>query len=791
MRWALLVGLGTTVLGALLVGGMFLYYTSDPSLPTIDRVGDYRPKVTTRVLARDGQLIGEIFEERRTVVPLVSRDKDERGRPRLVGAPPGTTPSVVIPRLVADAFVAAEDAQFYEHPGLDTWSMVRAMLHNLRPGAHLHGASTITQQLVRTYILRSDARTLKRKVQEMYLALRLERRLSKEEILWIYLNQIYFGHGRYGVEEAARFYFGRSVNQLGLAEAALLAALPKGPEEISPRRNPQRAKDRQRYVLSQMVRYRYTTREAAQRAAERPIQIVPEPAGLAALAPEFVDEVERYLVERYTRERLPYLGLEVRTSCDLAAQRAAREALERGLDRLDERNGHLGPLRHLSPPQQGAYLKELAHAYPNGPPPGRIVEGVVQQVFDGDGLSGAGASVALGTAVGWLPLPARPGRYNPKGLLPSRRFQPGDVLRVRIASSGKDGPVLALENGPQGALVALEPESRHVVALVGGYGFGRGQFNRALRARRQPGSAFKPFVYAAAFDYRGDPDGHRYTPATLLNDSPQVYDLPGMAPWKPQNAERQEYLGPVRLRVALARSLNTVASQLIYHIKPGPVAAMARAAGIESDLEETYALALGASEVTPLELTNAYATLAASGRRQRPVFILQVGSEVLAPPPAEQGLSPDLAFVVTSVLRSVIEEGTAVAARGKLGRPAAGKTGTTNAQRDAWFVGYTPELVAGVWVGHDDMRVLGEREQGARAALPIWLEFMQRALVHRKPSTFVQPPGVVVQRIDPRTGKLAPPGAPAVEEVFLAGTEPTEQALLPGESDPDTYYMHP
>ena len=346
----------------------------------------------------------------------------------------------------------------------------------------------------------------------------------------------------------------------------------------------------------------------------------------------------------------------------------------------------------------------------------------------------------------------------------------------------QQGPMLTLESGPQSAVFVLDPERRHVLAMIGGYGYARGYFNRALRAKRQPGSAFKPFLFATAFDSR------RYTAATVLNDSPQVYDLPDMKPWAPKNAsDHHQFMGPVRLRVAMAHSLNTVASQLIYDLKPNPVVAMARSLGIESSLEANYALALGSSVVTLEELTNSYATLAARGRRADPLFILQIGDEKPMERELSQAVSPELSFLVTNVLQSVIEEGTAASIKGKLKRPAAGKTGPTNSNKDAWFVGYTPDVVAGVWVGFDDSRPLGEREQGARTALPIWLDVMQVAVRDRAPQPFVQPAGIVVERIDAATGKRAAAGAPSLDEVFLTGTEPQEQALAPGERDPNTF----
>lgn len=746
-------------LSLIAVGSIFLYYTADPALPTIDSLSEYHPKVTTRVLAADGSLIGELFEERRTVVPREN-----------------------IPRVVVDAFVDAEDAQFFEHHGLNYVGMVRAVLQSLVQGRHLRGASTLTQQLVKTYVLKSNERSLKRKVQEMYLSLRLEKKLRKEEILWLYLTQIYFGHGRYGIEEAARYYFGKSVTDVNPGEAAVLASLPKAPEEISPRRNPERTKLRQRYVLSQMVRYHHLSEAEGIKYAESPILLAKEPGSLSA--PEYVEEVEKLLLEKYGAQKLPYLGLNVRTTCDAQVQHAARQALEQGLRHIDERNHYRKAARKLSLAERKKHLEGLQKEFPQGPPIGRVVEGVVVKVLDSDKGNGW-AMVDLGAVQGSLPLPQTGDRFNPNGLMASQRYSEGDSIRVRIGRQAKEGAILVLDAGPQGAVVVLDPETRHVLAMVGGYGYLRGGFNRVLRAKRQPGSAFKPFVYATAFESR------RFTAASLVNDAPQVYDLPDMKAWAPKNAgaHNTQFLGPVRLRVALAQSLNTVASQLIYELKPQPVAAMARSLGITSPLEETYALALGASAVTPLELTHAFSTFAAQGKWAEPIWILQIGTEPPVQRMSHQAVSPELAFLMSHILQSVIEEGTASSIKGKLKRPAAGKTGTTNANRDAWFVGYTKDVAAGVWVGFDDSRVLGEKEQGARTALPIWLEVMQAAHKNKRVQSFVQPTGVLVQYVDPVTGKLPAPGAPRIEEVFLAGTEPTEQAPAPGETNAETWNM--
>ncbi|HWE30841.1 MAG TPA: PBP1A family penicillin-binding protein, partial [Polyangia bacterium] len=770
--------------------GMFLVLSADPDLPKIDAVSDYRPKVVSKVMSADGELIGEIYEERRTVV---GRDK--------------------IPPVMIHAIVDAEDAQFYEHGGISYWGIFRALVDDLKPGAHVRGASTLTQQLVRNLILKNFTRSgfagVKRKAQEMILAKRLESKLSKDEILYLYLNQIEFPYQRFGVEEAARFYFGKSISEVDAGEAALLASLPKGPSEIDPWKHADRAKERQRYVLSQMVRYQHLKPEEAERFARMPIRLVKLSTTAVGTAPEFVDEVRKVLVEKFGAKRLATLGLTIVTTCDARVQKLAREAVDKGLVDLDARQGYRKPLAHLTGKALEQHLRKLARDNPDGPSRDKIVEGVVARV-DADG-----AEIALSTAFeervravdpkkgaheivhqyverkGWLPLPTAIDRYNPKALPPEKRFSVGDVLRVRVIDYPKDKPaLLALELGPQAAVVVLDPNTREVKALVGGYGYRPGGFDRALSAKRQPGSSFKPFVYTAAFATE------KWTPASVLIDGPQTYVSPGLAPWKPQNAEKEEFLGPVRLRVALARSLNTVASQLVDTsrggVDPVVVASLAHDLGIESNLEANPSLALGTSVVSPFEMTNAYATFAAGGKRMAPQLIKKIGGEDYPPPSAQaaQALKPELAYLITDVMRSVIEEGTAASARGKLGRPAAGKTGTTNLDKkrpDAWFMGFTPNLVTGVWVGFDDMHDLGRGEQGARAALPMWVEIMQGALKGVPPQPFTQPPGIVVQKIDPKTGLLAPPGAQSIDEVFLEGTAPTQVAPAAGEANPDTF----
>jgi penicillin-binding protein 1A len=776
LRLLLLLMLGGAALAGAAGIALFLILGSDPDLPRIGNVADYHPKVVTKIVSADGELIGEIYEERRTVVP---REK--------------------IPEVMKHAIVDAEDASFYEHSGLSYWGMLRALVNDLKPGAHVQGASTLTQQLVRNLILKSNARGgwtgIKRKVQEMILAHRLDGTLSKDEVLWLYLNQIEFPYNRFGIEEASRFYFGKSVSEIDAGEAALLASLPKGPSEIDPWKHPERAKDRQRYVLSQMARYHHLTPQEAEKFARMPIALVRSPAPFNGIAPEFVDEVKRVLTERFGAKKLATLGVTVETTCDARIQKLTREAVEKGLVALDERHGYRKPLAHLTGKPLEAHLRKLAKEFPSTPSMGKVVEGVVDTVAD------TSVKINLGSKMGMLPAPASVDRYNPKAQPVAQRFKVGDVLRVRVIDVSQDPPVLALELGPQAAAVVMDPNTHEVKAIVGGYGYRPGSLDRAVSAGpcrsdkpmagcRQPGSSFKPFVYAAAFNTQ------KWTPASVLIDGPQVYASPGLQPWMPKNAEKEEYLGPVRLRVALARSLNTVASQLVDvqrgGVDPTEVVKLAHDAGIESQLDPNPSLALGTSVVSPMEMVNAYSTFASGGKKGNPILLRKIGDqpEPEAMKAINQVLQPQLAYLVTSMLTSVIEEGTAASAKGKLMRPAAGKTGTTNAHKDAWFVGFTPDLVTGVWVGFDDMRELGKGEQGARAALPMWVDIMTGALKGVPPRPFSQPPGLVVQKIDPASGLLAAPGAAnAIEEVFLEGTAPTQVARTQGEANPDTYII--
>ncbi len=741
------------VLAVAAIFGIFYYYGSDPALPSLSGIGDYRPDQIVKVLDREGKLIGEIGSVHRTVVPYAK-----------------------IPKVMVQALLAAEDADYFEHEGIDYKGMVRAFIEDVIRRKFVQGASTITQQVVKQLLLTPE-KTMRRKVQEIILARRLSQRFSKEDVLAVYLNQMYFGHGRYGVEEAARYFFDKSVSDLDVGEAALLAGLVQSPERLSPYKHPNAAKQRQIYVLGQMVKLDFIYEDVAKRIAAAPIAVVPEGSTVQSPAPEAVDTVRKLLEEKYGADKLATLGIEVKTTIDSHLQKLARQALERGLEEVDQRHGFRGPIAHLTGKALARRRAELTAQRKKPLTESDKVDGIVEKVDkNASDPKQVKLTVFLGDRSGTVDMSAEP-RYSQGAKPPlADRFHPGDVVRVRLAPERKpdrDGNVaLALELGPQAAMVVLDPLRHEILALVGGYGYRPGGFDRSQRAHRQPGSAFKPFLYAAAIDSK------RYTAASIINDSPEVFKL-----WKPQNDEKGNFRGPVRLREALAHSINTVAIKVLSDVGVLAVRDMAERAGLDLPPPEKLdlSLALGTATVTPLALANAYATFAATGQSADPGLVTAFGDQANPAPDLQQSIQPGTAYVMVSLLRSVIDSGTARSAASKLQRPAAGKTGTTDDNRDAWFVGFTPTLLAGVWVGFDERRVLGHGEEGAHAALPIWLDFMTKALAGKPVTDFAQPPGVVVARIDPTTGLLPAPGGDSIEEVFLEGTEPTETAAPPGE----------
>jgi penicillin-binding protein 1A len=820
-----LVGIGAAL-------GVYLVFVRD--LPDLRSLADYHPALASRVVDRHGQTIGEFFSERRRLTPLET-----------------------VPPHVVNAFVAGEDKTFFEHKGIDFSSILRAAWVNLRTGGEIkQGGSTITQQMVKGLLL-SPERTYRRKIRELILAWNIERHFTKQEILYLYLNQIYFGHGAYGIGEAAETYFGKDVSQLSVSEGAQLAGLPKAPSRYSPYANPEAAEQRRRYVLDRMLEEKLI--DAGTHAAA--VADVPRPRELTDAdqvweMAYFTEEVRRHLFDALGSDVVLRGGLVIETTLDAELQRAAVAAVRRGLVELDQRQAYRGPLRKLAP---GAIAQELA----------RIGEenGLLEPAPPGEGAAPAPAppaasAPASASAEAWVwptaihkgarPIDSRSGRPPLLGVVLSvdrgaqsarvafapgheaevkledvswarepdpdsaphpvasidRVFRPGDVARflpVATAAEGAAGGLrrvtLFQEPTVEGALLSFDVASGEILSLVGGWDFDRSQFDRATQARRQPGSAFKPIIYAAAL-------AKGYTASSILYDRPVVYvDETSGFVWRPQNYGRSFY-GPITMREALARSVNNATVHLFRDLGVDYVISFARSLGIRAPLQRDLSLALGSSGLSLLELTRAYAVFAAGGRPVVPSFIRRVtdaNGQVLlekvpledapvaeappespgpvdvlvegeAPSEAAPGMTPEQAYLATDLLRAVITDpqGTGGRAR-ELARPIAGKTGTTNEQADAWFIGYSPEVVTGVWVGHDESRFLGWGETGARAALPIWMEYMHAALDPRPVRDFPVPDSIVFARVDRKTGLLADASSSnSVFQAYRAGAEPTE-----------------
>jgi penicillin-binding protein 1A len=744
LKWAGLAALGALVTAALVVVLVIRHYQA--GLPSVAELKEYHPPEVTRVLARDGSVLASIFVERRTVVPFTE-----------------------IPQHVKLAFLAAEDASFYEHRGLDYLGMLRALAVNLRAGHTKQGASTITQQVIKNVVLTAD-RNYERKIKETILARELERTLSKDEILELYLNQIYLGHGRYGVEEASRYYFGKKVRDIDLAEAATLAGLVASPERFSPRRDEARSLERRHYVLAQMLEKGFVTRELYQQADGAPLRLAPVSDGESDLAPEAVSYALSQLGVLARKEKsepnAPAHAAAhlVTTTIDPTLQAVARKAVRDALDAYAHRQKLEAPFT--------AETRRLWGKPAAAPPKAnKAAVGHVLAVHD----DASAVEVDVGGARCRVLLRSEE-RFNPKHLPPSEFTKAGALLRVVFDSepaASPDAPPVPcrLALGPEAALVAIDVRTREVRALIGGYDAVAGGLDRATQARRQPGSAFKPFLYSFALASR------RFTPASVLT-------LPNVAhPGHPALLTDAGVPAPNRtltLRNALAQSDNDAAQFLLKEVGAPNVVTWAHALGIESELQPTPSLALGAYEVTPLELVNALATFAAGGELEPPKLLLSVqGVEldaVRARVPKHRVMSPEEAYLTTSLLESVVERGTGQRARA-LERPVAGKTGTTNGAKDAWFVGFSTELVAGVWVGYDEPLPLGWGESGAATALPAWVSFMKAAHEGHPVTDFPKPGGIVTLHVDPATGLLAYPGqTDAVDEEFLAGTEPATVA---------------
>ncbi len=757
--WIIAVG----VVFSSVIGGALWYFWSS-NLPYSGALDEYNPPVITEVYSAEGEVIGRFWKEKRIVLPLEE-----------------------MPKNLINAFVAAEDGQFFKHKGISITGIIRSIIKNQLAGRKKQGASTITQQVARLLLLKSQEKKYKRKVREIILSFQIEKKYSKEQILFLYLNEIYLGSGAYGVEAAARTYFNKGVAELNLAECAMLGGLYQAPTKYSPINNFDKAKVRQKYALNRMLDEGFITEAQKMEAIETPVIISEEKENTFEKSPHFTEHVRRYLEKRYGTHLLYSGGLKVYTTSSLDLQQKAAKALEKGLRELDKREGYRGPVATVTPDQYDLVRKEADDIFRKSPPAeGMIVKGVVSEVNDVTGeatvLAGNLKCLLAFEGMKWAKVYKPGGAYSPPPKKISDSIKPGDIILCRLdkqAVAPFDWTCL-LEQEPvvQGAIYTFENQTGKVRAMVGGYRFSESQYDRANQARRQPGSVFKSFIYAAALD-------NGMTPATVILDTAYVSSLNPDDDdiWRPKNY-KEEFLGPTLFRKGLILSKNVITVKILRQIGIQTTIDYARRMGIESELSYDLSLALGTSGVTLSEITRAYSVFANSGMLVNPYYIEKIEDRegiILEEnnPSMSQAIPDDIAYMMTDILRGVVMEGTGRRIR-DLSRPAAGKTGTTNDLKDAWFVGYTPELVTGVWVGYDSNVSMGKDETGSRAASPIWLYFMSEALKDKPVHDFVAPQSVVFARIDKDTGLLASPySKETVFQSFRKGTEPTEYATKP------------
>lgn len=755
--WRRLIIAAAAVAALVLGGVMGVFYAQSDDLPWIDSIKDYKPSQATIVYSDDDEVLGRFSLEKGVPVPLNK-----------------------IPKYLKDGVVAVEDARFYKHHGIDYQGMTRAFWVDVFSMSFKEGGSTITQQVAKNLFLSSE-KSIKRKLKEVLLAIKMEKQLSKDEILDLYLNRIYFGHGVYGVEMASRTYFGKHVSDLSLAECALLAGLPKAPSQYSPYVNFNKAKTRQYIVLDRMVDEHSITKEEMLKAYGIPLQLR-SLKNRMELAPHLMEQIRVYLEESYGEKEVYNGGLRVHTTINSQWQRTAVDALQEGLRAVDKRQGYRGPIGHKDPEKSKVIGLAGEILAPAAVKPGEIVTGTVLEVNPGfaiveaRGLRGQISLADMAWAGKRLSLDGGKVVRNSPVKKAADVLAVGDVVSVRIrkVDMAAKKAVLGLEQEPlvEGALVAIESSTGYVRAMVGGYDFTKSEFNHAIQARRQPGSAFKPFIYAAAME-------HGHSPASIIDDAPITFDENLPRSWKPENYDRKFY-GPTTLREALAFSRNIPTIKLLKEVGVGRVTEFAQKTGIKGPFQHDLTLALGSFSASPLELTSAYSVFAAKGVRSEPMYIKYIANaegETLEnhSPSYDSVIDPGTCYLVTSMMQDVIRYGTGRRASA-MGRPLAGKTGTTNNSVDTWFVGFSPTLTAGVWVGFDNNRPLG-RETGASAALPVWMRFMTRALSDIPVDEFVVPDNVVPVRVDTATGAVSDegagdPGSSTVMEYFRRGSEP-------------------
>ncbi|SDU08465.1 penicillin-binding protein 1A [Desulfobacula phenolica] len=755
-KWFFILLILTSLLGCAGLAGLYYYLSQD--LPKINTLEDYRPSTVTNVFSDDGRKIGEFYEERRIVIPLPE-----------------------MPDNLINAFVAAEDSRFREHPGIDILSIFRASLKNFKAGTIVQGGSTITQQVTKSFLL-SPERTYERKLKEAILAYRIEKKFTKDEILFLYLNQIYLGHGAYGVEAASENYFGKHAKDLNLAQCSMLAGLPQAPSRYSPFRFPDRAKQRQIYVLNRMKEDGLITNIEATAAIDLKLDIKPRKNWFIERVPCYTEHVRRYVEKHYGKDALYKQGLQIHTAVNIELQKIGRAAVNKGLIELDRRTGYRGPLKNISTLKIEAFCAQISEELDNRLiEKGKVYQGVVLSVDDENSVT----NVRVGNFKGIIKLETmewarkpdpKLAYYETKIQKPSQVLKSGDIILIKVVNDSVEDNLLefTLEQEPiaQSALLSIEAETGHVKTMIGGRDYRNSQFNRAYQSRRQPGSAFKPIIYAAALD-KG------YTAASIIIDSPVVYeDTKRDFTWKPRNY-KETFFGPTLFREALVKSRNIVTIKILKDIGIEYIIDYARKLGIHSDISRDLSIALGSSGLSLLEIINAYSVFSNLGYLIEPVFITKIydrdqnlleTSKLIR----KKVIDMSTAYIMTNIMESVVKSGTGWRIKA-LKRPVAGKTGTTNNLFDAWFLGYTPRYTTGVWVGLDQEAPLGKGETGSRAASPIWLEYMKNALEGKPVRTFNVPEGIVFGKIDAKTGLLpTEESEKTVFECFKEGTIPTE-----------------
>ncbi len=778
----------STILGLIAAVGLWIYLNDiTKDLPDYTALKDYEPPVMTRVHAADGNLVYEYASERRLFIPIQA-----------------------IPDRVKQAFLSAEDKDFYKHIGVDPMGILRAAITNVRnsgTGRPLVGASTITQQVAKNFLLTSEQK-YERKIKEALLALRIEQAFSKDEILELYLNEMYFGMRSYGIAAASLILFDKSVHELGLEEIAYLAAVLKGPSNYHPYRYRDRAIERRNWVIDRMVENGYVSPQEGAEAKAKPLDVKIRPTGSLVNGSEYFSEaVRRQLATRYGKEKLYEDGLSVRTSLDPEMQLKARRALRDGLIDFDRKRGKWrGPITkiEISSNDWGAALNDVKTL--NDVP--EWTSAVVLSVSNQKAVVGLRPELTANRKLSTKRVQADLSLKDMKWARVNGRaprnvqevLSPGDVVYVERLKSGK----YVLRQVPEvsGALVAMDPNTGRVLALVGGFSFADSQFNRATQAWRQPGSSFKPFVYAAALD-------NGYTPSSVVLDAPfELEQSGGQGVWRPKNYGGK-YYGPSTLRTGIELSRNVMTVRLAEDMGMDLVAEYARSFGIDDNMMPVLSMSLGAGETTVMRMTAAYSMIANGGRRVQPTLIDRIqnrrGETIYQndqlvctdcseeyfdsqPEPElidtrEQVLDPMTAYQITSMMEGVVRRGTATSVKA-VGRPVAGKTGTTNDERDAWFVGFTPELTVGVFVGYDTPRPMGRGATGGQVAAPIFTAFMKDALGDASPLEFRLPRGLSLVSINRRTGLKASAGAPGtILEAFKPGTSPPESYSVIGFQD--------